>query len=52
MSTPGVTGLLFNAFDPEKTNRVDIKMYVTGMGVMMKGLLDEGLECTLHSITS
>lgn len=46
MSTPGVTGLLFNAFDPEKTNRVDIKMYVTGMGVMMKGLLDEGLECT------
>jgi hypothetical protein len=46
MSTPGVTGLLFNAFDPEKTNRVDIKMYVTGMGVMMKGPLDEGLECT------
>lgn len=50
MSTPGVTGLLFNAFDPEKTNRVDIKMYVTGMGVMMKGPLDEGLEYAFKMI--
>jgi len=25
MSSPGVTGLLFNALDPEKTNAVDFK---------------------------
>lgn len=50
MSTPGVTSLLFNAFDPQNTNRVDITMYVRGMGVMMKGSLDECLEYAFKMI--
>ncbi len=45
MSNPGVTGLLFNALDPMKKNRVNLKAYARGMAVMMKGGLDETLEC-------
>lgn len=46
MSTDEVTRLLFNAFDPGKAGKVDIKAYVSGMSVMMKGPPDAGLECT------
>ncbi|KAL6076828.1 Phosphatidylinositol 4-phosphate 5-kinase 1 [Balamuthia mandrillaris] len=50
MSSPGVTGLLFNVLDPKKTNKVDIKGFADGMAVMMKGTLQQGLEYAFKMI--
>eukprot|EP00005_Dracoamoeba_jomungandri_P000758 CAMPEP_0174256474 /NCGR_PEP_ID=MMETSP0439-20130205/5696_1 /TAXON_ID=0 /ORGANISM="Stereomyxa ramosa, Strain Chinc5" /LENGTH=1331 /DNA_ID=CAMNT_0015339093 /DNA_START=87 /DNA_END=4078 /DNA_ORIENTATION=+ len=44
MNNPGITGLLFNALDPSKSNKVTFSMYCRGMAVMTKGSLGSTLE--------
>jgi len=45
MNEIGLADALFGAFDYKRDEVLNLKEYFTGMSVMMKGTVEEKLEC-------